>query len=50
LLPGLAFEGTLVNSDGVPVEARLTLAFDAGTEYVLDCEYTPERAEEMNSF
>jgi hypothetical protein len=46
-LPGLRFEGSLVNAKGIPVQAWLTLAFDGRTEYVLDCEFTPEPAEEM---
>jgi hypothetical protein len=46
-LPGLSFEGSLVNVNGVPVQAWLTFAFDGRTEYLLDCEFTPERAEEM---
>ena len=36
-----------MNSDGVPVQTWLTYAFDGRTQYVLDCEFTPERAEEM---
>jgi hypothetical protein len=46
-LPGLSFEGSLVNADGVHVRAWATVAFDGRTEYVLECEFTPERAEEM---
>jgi hypothetical protein len=46
-LPGLSFEGSLVNSQGVPVQTWLTFAFDERTEYLLNCEFTPEGAEEM---
>jgi hypothetical protein len=46
-LPGRSFEGSLVSSNGVHVQARLTFAFDGRTEYLLNCEFTPEGAEEM---
>jgi hypothetical protein len=46
-LPGFSFEGSAVDSLGVRVQAWLTFAFDRRTEYFVDCEFTPEGAEEM---
>jgi hypothetical protein len=46
-LPGFRYEGSLVNVDGVPVQARVTDVFDEMTEYYLYCQFTPEGAEEM---
>ena len=42
-LPGVRFEGTLVNLDGIRVVAWITVAFDGRTEYFWDCEFTPEQ-------
>jgi hypothetical protein len=46
-LPGLSFDGSLVNSNGVHVQTWSTFGFDGRTEYFLNCEFRPERAEEM---
>jgi hypothetical protein len=46
-LPGFRYEGSLVNVDGVRVQARVIRAFDGLTEYYLYCQFTPEGADEM---
>jgi hypothetical protein len=46
-LPGFRYEGSLVNVDGVRVQARVTDVFDGLTEYYLYCQFTPEHAEDM---
>jgi hypothetical protein len=45
-LPGYSAEGTAVDPDGVRVESQVTLLFDGTTEYFLNCQFTPEHAEE----
>lgn len=46
-LPGLSWEGSLVNVDGVTVQSRFTSLWDGSTEYWMNCQFTPEHAEEM---
>jgi hypothetical protein len=46
-LPGFRYLGSLVNVDGVRVQARVTRVFDGMTEYYLYCQFTSERAEAM---
>ena len=46
-LPGFRYEGQLLNVEGVPVQSRLAWVFDDKTQYFLNCQYTPEHAEEM---
>jgi hypothetical protein len=46
-LPGFRFDGSLVSVDGVRVQSRLIFVFDGGTEYFLNCQFTPESAAEM---
>jgi hypothetical protein len=46
-LPGLAFEGWLINPDGVRVESRPSFIFDGTTQYFMNCQFTAEHAEEM---
>jgi hypothetical protein len=46
-LPGYSFEGSAVNQDGVRVQQRLITVFEGTTQYVLNCQFAPEAAEEM---
>jgi hypothetical protein len=46
-LPGLRWEGSLLNVDGVQVQSRFTSLWDASTEYWLNCQFTSEHAEAM---
>jgi hypothetical protein len=46
-LPGLRFEASGLDPEGVRVQSRLLFVFDGGTEYALNCQFTPEAAEEM---
>jgi PsbP len=46
-LPALRLEGFALSPDDVRVQSRVTAVFDGMTEYALNCQYTPEGAEEM---
>jgi hypothetical protein len=46
-LPALRFEGSALNPDDVRVLSQVTAVFDGVTQYFLNCQFTPERAEEM---
>jgi hypothetical protein len=42
-----AFEASALATEGVRVQSRLVVVFDGTTEYALNCQFTPEAAEEM---
>jgi hypothetical protein len=46
-LPALRFEGSTFDPDGVRVQSRLVFVLDGTTEYYLNCQFTPERAQEL---
>jgi hypothetical protein len=46
-LPGLRFEASGLDPEGVRVQSRLIFVFDGRTVYALNCQFTPETAEEM---
>jgi hypothetical protein len=46
-LPAFRVEGSAVNPEGVRTQGELTLIFDGTTEYFLNCQFTPDRAQEM---
>jgi PsbP-like protein len=46
-LPALRFEGTGVTSDDVSVRSRLTLIYDGRNQFAVNCQFTPEGAEEI---
>jgi hypothetical protein len=46
-LPALRLEATAVNTDGIETKAHVTLVYDGKTEYFLNCQYTPDGADEM---
>jgi hypothetical protein len=48
-LPALRFEASALTPDDERVQSRGTLVFDGSTEYYVNCQFTPDRAEEMNS-
>jgi PsbP len=46
-LPALRFEGSSLNPDDVRVRSQVTAVFNGVTQYFLNCQFTPEGAEEM---
>jgi PsbP len=46
-LPGLRFEASALDPEGVRIQSLLAFVFDGRTEYALNCQFTPEAAEEM---
>lgn len=46
-LPGFSAEGMAVTPKGVHVQSLVTLLFDGKTEYFVNCQFTPDQAEEM---
>jgi hypothetical protein len=46
-LPALRFEGTGIASGGVSVRSRLTLIYDGRNQYAVNCQFTPDGAEEI---
>ena len=46
-LPGVRYEGSLVNVNEVTVQSRFTSLWDGSTEYWMNCQFTSEHAEEM---
>jgi hypothetical protein len=48
-LPALRFEGTSVTLAGVSVRSRLTLLYDGRNQYAVNCQFTPDRADEVNA-
>jgi hypothetical protein len=45
--PGFSASGTAVTPQGTHVHSQVTLVFDQATEYFLNCQFTPDQAEEM---
>lgn len=45
--PGFAVKGTALTPEGVRVQSQVTMLFDGKTEYFLNCQFTPEQAEDM---
>jgi hypothetical protein len=45
-LPGFSAEGMAVTPKGVHVQSLVTLLFDGTKEYFLNCQFTPDQAEE----
>jgi hypothetical protein len=45
-LPGYSFEGSAVIQDGLRAQERVVTVWDGTTEYVLNCQFAPERADE----
>jgi hypothetical protein len=46
-LLGFRYEGWLITEEGVRVQSRLTWAVDDTHQYFMNCQFTPEHAEEM---
>jgi hypothetical protein len=46
-LPPIRLEGTSVTPAGDSVRSRLTLIYDGRNQYAVNCQFTPEGAEEM---
>jgi hypothetical protein len=46
-LPALRLEASAVNQDGTQTKSHVILVYDGNTEYFLNCQYTPEGADEM---
>jgi hypothetical protein len=48
-LPALRLEASVLDPDGARVQSRLVFVFDGTTEYLLNCQFTPEGAAEMTA-
>jgi hypothetical protein len=47
--PGFSAKGLAVTPQGVRVQSQITMLFDGKTEYFLNCQLTPDQAEEMTA-
>lgn len=46
-LPGVEFEGWVLNVEGIRVDSRLTVAFDGTKQYSMNCQFRPAREDDM---